>query len=208
MTQERITPEGYDKEGEYFYRKNLELIEKTREKLDAERTAVRQRSQEKSFWMVCPKCGGKLREVNVKGLMTDHCDGCNGVFMDKGEIELLPHVRKVRGWLSDIGDLFKVDRPGQDDATVHGESQDIIDTARKKLDVERAAVATRNHRKPFWMVCPKCGGTLREVNVKGVMADHCGDCRGLFLDKEEVELIPHARQLEGWESAVRGLIKS
>jgi len=206
MVNERITPEGYDKEEEYFYRKNLELIDKARKKLDAERAAAARRSQDKPFWMVCPKCGGKLQEVNVKGVITDHCNGCNGVFLDRGEIELLPYARKVRGWSSDIKGLFRVEED-QDDAVLSRQSHELIETARPKLDAERASVAQRNHGKPFWMLCPKCGGLLREVNVKGVMADHCVDCRGLFLDKGEVELIPLARQLEGWEDAVKALFK-
>jgi len=206
MTHEGISPEGYDKEAEYFYRKNLELIEETRKKLDAERAALARRSHDKSFWMVCPKCGGELREENVKGVMTDHCDGCNGVFLDKGEIELIPHARRVRGWATALVDLFSIEGDVKDKSSAHRKDAEIIEAARGKLDAERAAVVKRHQGKPFWMVCPKCGGTLRAVSVKGIMADHCGVCHGLFLDKGEIELIPYARQLEGWEAAVRGLL--
>ena len=207
MTQERLTPEGYDKEEEYFYRKNLELIEKTRKKLDAERAAARQREQKKAHWMVCPKCGGKLQEVNVKGVMVDHCGSCNGVFLDKGEIELMPHARRVRGWLSTIVDVFGFEEQIGEDASSRRKDLKLIEQARKKLDAERAAVRQREQKKAHWMVCPKCGGKLQEVNVKGVMADHCGSCNGVFLDKGEIELIPHARQLEGWEADVRALLE-
>lgn len=89
MVNERLTPEGYDKEEEYFHRKNQELIEKSRKKLDAEREAARQREQNKSHWMVCPKCGMALREIDLKGIKVDRCDGCGGIFLDKGEAALL-----------------------------------------------------------------------------------------------------------------------
>lgn len=207
MADERINPEGYDKEAEYFYRKNLELIEQTRKKLDADRAAAARRSQDKPFWMVCPKCGGKLQEVNLKGVMTDHCDGCDGVFLDKGEVELIPHARRVRGWMATIVELFGVEGQSGEDASSHRKDPQLIEQSRKKLDVERAAAAQRGRGKPFWMVCPKCGGKLQEVNAKGVVADHCGSCHGVFLDKGEIELIPHARQLEGWEAAVRDLLE-
>jgi len=207
MERDQITPEGYNKEEEFFYRKNLELIEKARKKLDAERAATRQREQKKSFWMVCPKCGGKLKEVNLKGVVADHCDGCDGIFLDKGEIELIPHARKVRGWLSTITDLFGFEGQSRVETALHRKDVEIIEQARKKLDAERAAVREREQKQTHWMVCPKCGGKLQEVNVKGVVADHCGSCHGVFLDKGEIELIPHARQLEGWESAVRELLE-
>ena len=97
MADDRITPEGYNKEEEYFYRKNRELIEKTRKQLDAERAAARQREQKKAHWMVCPKCGASMREVNLKGIKVDQCGGCGGIFMDKGEISLLIKVRKPGG---------------------------------------------------------------------------------------------------------------
>jgi acetyl-CoA carboxylase beta subunit len=89
MVNERLTPEGYDKEEEYFHRKNQELIEKSRKKLDAERAAARQREQHKAHWMVCPKCGATLREVDLKGVKVDRCVGCGGLFLDKGEAALL-----------------------------------------------------------------------------------------------------------------------
>jgi len=206
MTQERITPEGYDKEGEYFYRKNLELIEKTRMKLNAERAAVRQRSQDKPFWMVCPKCGGRLQEVNVKGVVGDHCNSCHGIFLDKGEIELITHARRVMGWFSSIVDLFGFEGLNREDAASHRKDVALIEQTRKKLDAERATVRQREQKKAHWMVCPKCGGKLQAVNLKGVMADHCDGCHGVFLDKGEIELIPHARQLDGWETAVRELL--
>lgn len=107
MTQDRITPEGYDKEEEYFHRKNLELLEKTRKKLDAERAAAQQRGQKKPFWMICPKCGTELQEVDLKGVKVDQCGGCGGVFLDKGEIELIPHARQLKGWAAALKDLLR-----------------------------------------------------------------------------------------------------
>jgi hypothetical protein len=89
MDRDRITPEGYDKEEEYFYHKNVELIEKARKKLDADRLSTQQREQSKPHWMVCPKCGGTLGEVMMKGIKVDQCRGCGGIFMDKGEVDLL-----------------------------------------------------------------------------------------------------------------------
>lgn len=37
------------------------------------------------------------------------------------------------------------------------------------------------------MICPKCGGTMRTYERSGVTVDQCTDCRGLFLDRGELE---------------------
>jgi len=107
MTQDRITPEGYNKEEEYFRRQNLELIEKTRKKLDAERAAAQQRGQSKPYWMICPKCGAKLQEVDLSGVKVDQCGGCGGLFFDKGEVELLAEGRQPKGLAASLKQLFK-----------------------------------------------------------------------------------------------------
>ena len=111
MANERITPEGYNKEEEYFYRKNKELIEKTRKKLDALRTAARQREQNKSHWMICPKCGAELREVDLQGVKVDQCSGCGGVFFDKGEVALLIKRRQPNAITEELKELLKEIEP-------------------------------------------------------------------------------------------------
>ena len=107
MADERITPEGYNKEEEYFYRKNRELLEKTRKQLDAARAAAATRGQDQPWWMVCPKCGGRLREVDLEGVKVDQCGGCGGLFFDKGEVELLAQARQSKGLASALKGLFK-----------------------------------------------------------------------------------------------------
>jgi len=39
------------------------------------------------------------------------------------------------------------------------------------------------------MKCPVCDGTMREVNKLGVDMDICPDCKGLWLDRGELEKI-------------------
>ncbi|WP_344966815.1 TFIIB-type zinc ribbon-containing protein [Salinactinospora qingdaonensis] len=35
--------------------------------------------------------------------------------------------------------------------------------------------------------CPKCPGTLARQNLVGVTIDQCDSCRGIFLDRGELE---------------------
>jgi uncharacterized protein len=37
------------------------------------------------------------------------------------------------------------------------------------------------------MKCPKCGGTMRTFDRSGVHIDQCENCRGIFLDRGELE---------------------
>lgn len=64
MVTEDLKKQGYDKEEEYFHKLNRELIERRRKELDARRSAAADRSNQ-PFRMVCPKCGGKMSEVDM-----------------------------------------------------------------------------------------------------------------------------------------------
>ena len=37
------------------------------------------------------------------------------------------------------------------------------------------------------MICPKCHGSMRSYERNGVTVDQCTDCRGIFLDRGELE---------------------
>jgi Zn-finger nucleic acid-binding protein len=37
------------------------------------------------------------------------------------------------------------------------------------------------------LTCPKCGGQMRSYERNGVTVDQCGECRGIFLDRGELE---------------------
>lgn len=37
------------------------------------------------------------------------------------------------------------------------------------------------------LTCPKCQGAMRHYERSGVTVDQCGECRGIFLDRGELE---------------------
>ena len=37
------------------------------------------------------------------------------------------------------------------------------------------------------LTCPKCQGQMRSYERSGVTVDQCGECRGIFLDRGELE---------------------
>lgn len=42
--------------------------------------------------------------------------------------------------------------------------------------------------------CPKCGGTMREVQRSGIAVDRCSECGGIFLDAGELERLSVSEQ--------------
>ena len=49
------------------------------------------------------------------------------------------------------------------------------------------------------LICPKCQGLMRAYERSGVTVDQCADCRGIFLDRGELERLVDAEQ--GWQSS-------
>ena len=67
---------------------------------------------------------------------------------------------------------------------------DLMKQRRAQLDAERA----KQERASHFMKCPKCGGDLAERDMGGVKIDQCGDCRGVWLDAGELELVRDTRK--------------
>ncbi len=42
------------------------------------------------------------------------------------------------------------------------------------------------------LTCPKCHGTMRTYERNGVHIDQCSDCRGIFLDRGELDRLVDA----------------
>jgi uncharacterized protein len=52
------------------------------------------------------------------------------------------------------------------------------------------------------LVCPKCQGRMRSYERSGVTVDQCTECRGIFLDRGELERLVDAEQ--GWQRSHPG----
>ncbi len=44
------------------------------------------------------------------------------------------------------------------------------------------------------MICPKCQNAMRTVDRQSIHIDQCDSCRGIFLDRGELETILNAEQ--------------
>jgi acetyl-CoA carboxylase beta subunit len=64
---------------------------------------------------------------------------------------------------------------------------DLIKAQRARLDEERARAERRSH----YMKCPKCGADLQEKEFHHVKVDTCPECKGMWLDAGELDLIKY-----------------
>jgi Zn-finger nucleic acid-binding protein len=53
------------------------------------------------------------------------------------------------------------------------------------------------------LTCPKCQGTMRSYERNGVTIDQCSECRGIFLDRGELERLVDAESAWSSERAER-----
>ena len=44
------------------------------------------------------------------------------------------------------------------------------------------------------LTCPKCQGSMRTYERNGVHVDQCSECRGIFLDRGELERLMDAEE--------------
>ncbi len=93
-------------EDEYFVREDAEKKRKLALQMKRQLQADEQRALKDLHFMHCPKCGMKMHEVKLRGVDVDVCFSCNGVFLDKGELEMLERPSH-KGVMSAILNWFK-----------------------------------------------------------------------------------------------------
>ncbi len=89
---EQLEERGRAMENEYFHRKERELIEKMKAKLQTENTV--------DLHLGCPKCDGTLVETDYEGIKIDVCNKCSGTWFDAGELAQIVDKNENSGWLS------------------------------------------------------------------------------------------------------------
>ena len=66
---------------------------------------------------------------------------------------------------------------------------ELIKQRREELDRARS----QTDRKVHYMKCPKCGADLVEKEHQHVKIDTCPECKGIWLDAGELEMLEHAQ---------------
>ncbi len=104
MTPEDVMPSGYDAEERFFHEKDLELLKSKRDELNRARADRAAEAAKSEHWMKCPKCGAEMQEIEMDRILVDKCSGCEGIYFDRGELELMIEAHK--GGLGRLKKLF------------------------------------------------------------------------------------------------------
>jgi uncharacterized protein len=93
-------------EEEYFVREDAEKKRKLALALKRQTAEAEQKRLKELHWMRCPKCGMQMHEIRYQNIDVDACFSCGGVFLDKGEINVIARPQQ-KGIMAAILNWFK-----------------------------------------------------------------------------------------------------
>lgn len=116
----------------------------------------------------CPRCGYPLLEFTHQGIPIDECSGCEGLWLDSGELEKLARNPERLLWSPLLGAKWKQAEAWTEETT----------------EEEKARSKTQHAGR-----CPRCNSDLELENLHGVQIDRCRGCGGAWLDRGELGLL-------------------
>ena len=99
-----LNNQGYNDEDRYINKKET----KRRKELEVKREEEAKKQKGNAHWMICPKCGGSMDETNIEGVLIDKCTSCQGIFFDKGEMELLADRKESHSFINGLKGFWSV----------------------------------------------------------------------------------------------------
>ncbi|OFZ12042.1 MAG: hypothetical protein A2Z20_07355 [Bdellovibrionales bacterium RBG_16_40_8] len=95
----------YSQEEAYFYKINKELLERKRSELDAKKNEKSAQANNPN-WMMCPKCGDDMEEIELMRIKVDKCVQCQGIYFNNGELQILLESQEPKGFLGMLRKVF------------------------------------------------------------------------------------------------------
>ena len=92
-------------EEEYFARLETERRRKAAEERDKQIIAEEREQARALHFMKCPKCGMQLEEIAFSDVRIDKCFNCEGLWLDRGELDLLK--TKGTGVIATLFNIFR-----------------------------------------------------------------------------------------------------
>ena len=132
--------------------------------------------------MQCPVCKSLLRREKVQYVEFDICGDCCGIWVSGEQFRAL---------------AAKVAADGQVQSSA-------------KLSFEPRKVITLSADNPAARNCPKCREPMREFNYaydSNVFLDRCGQCKGIWLDPNEIiDIAAHIQYNPKIDAIGKGLV--
>jgi len=83
-----------EKEAEFFARQEFIQLQKAEEEKQKKLAEEEKKKLRELHHMHCPKCGMHLIEIDYKDIKVDKCSGCEGIWLDAGELEAVSRLEK------------------------------------------------------------------------------------------------------------------
>jgi len=122
----------------------------------------------------CPKCGLELLEFSYGPIRIDQCSGCDGIWLDRGELERIETMKKESLFSVELEAKWAMAREEQRKRSA-GEQEEL--------------------RQKTYMRCPRCSCMLAETAENGVTVDRCTGCGGVWLDAGELDQVAGTKRL-------------
>lgn len=87
-----------------------------------------------------------------------------------------------------------VSKRDQEEDYFRKQDLELIRKLRAKQDAERRELERRERMEAHWMRCPKCGAEMKEIEFLHVRLDECTECKGIFADHGELEILMKAKE--------------
>ncbi len=117
----------------------------------------------------------------------------------KAQLEQSQRARAAGKASGDLVEIEFEDEAEEEEAPAPAEEIDDVEAIydrmddprvrRRELDRERIDRESETGDEPYWMVCPKCGDSVEEIETEDVKLDRCENCGGIYLDRGEVEML-------------------
>jgi hypothetical protein len=92
-------------EEEYFARQEADRRRKAAEERQAALVGEERERARALHFMKCPKCGMQLEEMAFGDVRVDKCFSCEGLWLDKGELEVIR--QKEGGFMARMLSVFR-----------------------------------------------------------------------------------------------------
>lgn len=85
-------------------------------------------------------------------------------------------------------------------------NQQLIEKKRKELD-KKHEEERKQAKAESYMHCPKCGGSMEEIEYLGILVDRCKKCSGIFFERGELEILLESKEQGGFLGGLKKLFK-
>jgi len=92
-----------EREAEFIAKMEFDRKKKIEEEKHKKLAAEEKSRLKELHFMKCPKCGMGLVEIDYKSIKVDRCSGCEGIWLDSGELYAISKLEK-----SGLDKLFSV----------------------------------------------------------------------------------------------------